>query len=126
MYSTNELIKLSISKQILNELFSETLSDLEQDYIYIDNPDKIDIEKCLSQLGDNDILITNDSYKVQKTDFMIMDASGDIILSVSPDGLRINDVDIEYYLEESALDKLSKIYDRLRRCGKVYTLKLKD
>jgi hypothetical protein len=124
MYSTKELIQKSIRRDLLNELFSETLAELPQATIKISESDNIDIDTLVQQLSENDILITNNQYNVSKSDFMVLDNRGDIILDVSTNGDRINNASFDYFLEESALDKLIKIYDKLKRSGCVYTLAL--
>lgn len=124
MYSTKELIQKSIRRDLLNELFSETLAELPQATIKISESDNIDIDTLVQQLSENDILITNNQYNVSKSDFMVLDSRGDIILDVSTNGDRINNASFDYFLEESALDKLIKIYDKLKRSGCVYTLAL--
>ena len=124
MYSTKELIQKSIRRDLLNELFSETLAELPQATIKISESDNIDIDTLVQQLSENDILITNNQYNVSKSDFMVLDNRGDIILDVSTNGDRINNASFDYFLEESALDKLINIYDKLKRSGCVYTLAL--
>jgi len=127
MYNTRELIELSIRKQLLNELFSETLSDLPQAVITINNADNIDLDALVHKLSADDILITNDQYNTEKADFMVINSSGDVVLNVSPEGDRINNVTFDYYLEEdTAFDKLVRIYDTLKRSGYAYTVKINE
>lgn len=127
MYNTRELIELSIRKQLLNELFSETLSDLPQAVITINNADNIDLDALVHKLSADDILITNDQYNTEKADFMVINSSGDVVLNVSPEGDRINNVTFDYYLEEdTAFDKLVHIYDTLKRSGYAYTVKINE
>ena len=120
--STIELIKLSIKKHLLNELFSAMLSDLPQGKISIKEQDNINLNEIVQQINDDDILITNDQYDTEKADFIVLNSLGDILLNVSPDGQLINNNTFEDYLEETMLDELVKLYNYLLKRGIAYTV----
>lgn len=122
-----ELIEKAIKYQLLNELFSEVLGDLHQETIKIQNERDLDLAILIKRLASEDLLITNANYQKEKRDFTVIDASGDILLTVSADGQKINSQQFEYYLEDAdAMDKLLKIYTQVTHSDTAYTVVLDE
>ena len=123
--SDQELIEKAIKYQLLNELFSETIADLHQGTIRIQSERELDLATLIKKLASEDLLITNANYQKEKRDFTVIDASGDLLLSVSADGRSINSQQFEYYLEDQdAMDKLLKIYTQVTHSDTAYTVTL--
>lgn len=120
-----ELIEKAIKYQLLNELFSEVLADLHQDTIRIQNERDLDLATLIKRLASEDLLITNANYQKEKRDFTVIDASGNLLLTVSADGRSINSQHFEYYLEDQeAMDRLLKVYTQVTHSDTAYTVTL--
>lgn len=113
MYSTQEMIHLAATRGKLNQLFTEMMSDIEQKFVTIQNVSDIKLNKILEQLDEKDLLVTNDDYINEKCDFQVLDSSGKILLTVNEDGSTVNDLSQDEYLEESACEYISEIFDRI-------------
>ena len=120
-----ELIEKAIKYQLLNELFSEVLADLHQDTIRIQSERDLDLATLIKRLASEDLLITNANYQKEKRDFTVIDASGNLLLTVSADGRSINSQHFEYYLEDQeAMDRLLKVYTQVTHSDTAYTVTL--
>jgi hypothetical protein len=125
--TNRELVEKAIRYQLLNELFSEALSDLQQSTIVIKSERDLDLSKLIKRLATDDLLITNAEYAKEKRDFMVLDAAGDIVVTVSPDGRSLNSQQFEYYLSDpSELNKLLRLYERVVSSSKAYTVELAE
>lgn len=123
--TNKELIEKAIKYQLLNELFSEVLSELHQDVITISSERELDIANLIRKLATDDLLITNSNYQKEKRDFAVLDSSGEVLLNVSADGQSINSKHFEYYLEDSdAMNMLLKLYDQFLHADTAYTVSL--
>ena len=119
MYSTQELIIKSAQRALLNNLFTETMSDLPQKIITIHDASQTNLTDILNQLEENEVLVTNDEYVIEKCDFQVINKQGRILLTVSEDGSTINDLDQVDYIDESTCELLSKIYDTIKHCDSI-------
>lgn len=122
MENSVELIYKSAQRNILNRLFTETLSDIPQKVITIVDTDNINLANILAQLDDNDVLVTNDNYIQEACDYQVLDNKGKILLTVSNDGSVINDCHQQEYLDESLCDALSRLYDKIRYKNTICTI----
>ena len=119
MYSTKELIIKSAQRVMLNRLFTETMSDINQKSITIQDTSQTNLADILNQLNDNEVLVTNDNYIEEKCDFQVITKYGKIILDVSEDGNTINSIDQKDYIEDSMCELLSNIYDTIKHCDSI-------
>lgn len=109
-----KLIIDSIKYRLLNELFSETLSDLPQRSLIIRSESELQPHELARKISGSDIIVTNSTYAKDMVDFQVIDSSGEVILTVSPDGQYINHISQETYAEnEDELEKLFRLYERL-------------
>ena len=122
MYSSVELIQKSAARNILNKLITETLSDIPQKVITIENTYDIDLLKILSQLSDEEYLITNDNYIEEACDYQVLNNKGKILISINDDGSIINNFSQQEYLDNSICDQLATIYNILRKSNIIYTI----
>ena len=122
MYSSVELIQKSAARNILNKLITETLSDIPQKVITIENISDIDLLKILSQLSDEEYLITNDNYIEEACDYQVLNNKGKILISINADGSIINNFSQQEYLDNSVCDQLATIYNILRKSNNIYTI----
>lgn len=123
MYSSVELIQKSAARNLLNRLFTETLSDMPQKVINIADTSNIDLSIILSQLDDEDVLITNDNYSQENCDYQVVTKRGKIILTINDDGSVINGYSQQEYLDDSLCEQLSRLYDTLRyNCTNICTI----
>lgn len=119
MYSTKELILMSAQRALLNNLFTETMSDLNQKKITIHDTSQTNLADILNQLEENDLLVTNDDYVIDKCDFQVINRQGKILLTINEDGSTINGLDQVDYIDDSTCEVLSRIYDGIKRCDSI-------
>lgn len=123
MYDSIELIQKSAARNILNRLFTETLSDIPQKVIVVKDTANIDLTKILSQLNDDDVLVTNDNYANESCDYQLLTNRGSVLLTINEDGSEINNYSQQEYLDDSLCEKLSKVYDTIRhKCTNICTI----
>lgn len=123
--TAKELIEKAIKYQLLNELFSEVLAGLHQQTIRLQSERDLDLANLIKKLASEDLLITNANYQIEKRDFTVIDASGEILITVSVDGKSINSRNFEYYLDDpQAMNKLLEIYETVSSAGTAYTVTL--
>ena len=113
---THNLIILSASCGKLNQLFTESMSELENKMLAIQNTSNINLTDILVHLGDKDLLVTNDNYIEEKCDYQIINKQGKILLTVNDDGSIINSLEQKEYLKEDECDIISDIYNIIRKC----------
>ena len=57
---------------------------------------------------------TNDHYAKMQADFQVIDSSGEVILTISPNGQSINNIDQDEYLnDDDELNKLLRLYKQI-------------
>ena len=126
MYSALELIYKSAQRNLLNKLFTETLSDMPQGEMEIDNIKNLDMSRILAQLSENEVLVTNDNYIQESCDYKLLNSKGAILLSISEDGNLINDRSQQEYLDDTLCQKLARLYEILRyKCTGIYRITVK-
>lgn len=122
MENSVELIFKSAQRNILNRLFTETLSDMPQKVITIVDTENIDLAGILAKLDKDDVLVTNDNYMQEACDYQVLTNNGKILLTISNDGSVINNYYQQEYLDESLCDALSELYDKIRHKNTIYTI----
>ncbi len=120
MYSSKELVLQSAKRELLNKLFTETMSDLPQKSITIQDTSQTNLADILDQIEDNDVLVTNDNYIEEGCDFKIITKTGKILVDINEDGTVINRLDQrDYVIDDSLCNILANIYDVIRHCDSI-------
>lgn len=109
-----KIVILAIKQKCLNALFSETLSDLPQHQLVIHSEDDLQPYNLAKRISNGDIIITNDHYAKMQADFQVIDSSGEVILTISPNGQSINNINQDEYLnDDDELNKLLRLYKQI-------------
>ena len=118
-----DLVIRSIKCQALNELLSETISDLHQKVITLKSEKDFDLLKLVKRLVDGELLISDTNYSKNKRDFSVIDASGEVILTISPDGQSINNRGQEYFLEDpNEMKRFLDLYNTIEHADAAITI----
>jgi hypothetical protein len=117
-------LELAIKRKLLTELIVETMNELPNRYIEVADATNIDLNSILDEMPEGSLLITNTNWKKEQKNFSILESSGDIVLSVSPDGELINNQTMEYWKDEYNLNYLYKQYSKVAECRELLTIAL--
>jgi hypothetical protein len=120
-----DLVRISIKHQALNKLFSETIFELRQKVITLKSEKDFDLLTLIKQLVDGELLISDANYSESQRDFSVIDASGEVILTISPDGRSINNKEQEFFLEDpSEMKRLLDLYNTIEKSDAAITIEI--
>lgn len=119
-----ELVLKSVQTCRLPDLFTETLGDKHQETITIHgNVSDFDFSTLFKEIPQNDLLCTNNMYKVDRAGYQLWTGEGICLLEIKEDLINRKYTHSDFLESPELFDWLVDLYTQVSMADSVYTLR---